>query len=270
MATRARRSKPSPVRSLSLRPFLITFAILGTGDENGLWLILILFPLIPLATIQLGKLLPAKNPRTPGPREIRFPYRPPVVYLRAFEREAETFARENWRWDRFRSNFVRSALHRRPWLRYTFEEFISAEVNARIGPFIALGNPLDFVPPEHSAARAYAPDTEWNTYFDDLASRAACLVATHIASDNVVWELSRIRTLGLTPKFYLFTRPRPMWKASHDWLPAADVLSRSGYSNWESDPGPGCVLGFESEGRMIVLSRNASTPAELVTALLRK
>jgi hypothetical protein len=64
---------------------------------------------------------------------------------------------------------------RRKSLNVTLEDFLGPEITNRIGPFVALGNPLDFVPPD-GAARAYVADDEWPKHFADLVRRARCMV----------------------------------------------------------------------------------------------
>jgi hypothetical protein len=100
--------------------------------------------------------------------------RPPVVYLRPFQHEDETFVRLPWHWRGFWKNAGRAIMHRKGWHLLTLEQYLGGEISAGIGPFIALGNPVDFVPPE-GAARTYVADDEWTKHFEAMVQRARCI-----------------------------------------------------------------------------------------------
>ena len=193
--------------------------------------------------------------------------RPPVVYLRPFQQEEETFAQLPWRWRDFWANAVRSTIRRRRWLSLTLEEYLGTEMSTRIGPFIALGNPIDFVPPE-GAARAYVADEEWTKYFEEMARRARCIVTMAAVSENVAWELAQIRSMGLQQRLFVLTKPKLAGKTkSVAWDPFAAALQRAGYQSCGEDPGPGAAVGFDCGGQALILKRNARSPAETVEAL---
>jgi hypothetical protein len=90
--------------------------------------------------------------------------RPAVLYVRAFQQEFDPFT---WVTPKERSRYTR----RPPFSSaiVTFEQYLGAEFARQLGPFVALGNPLDSVPPE-GAVRSYAPDEDWQRHFCALAS----------------------------------------------------------------------------------------------------
>jgi hypothetical protein len=193
--------------------------------------------------------------------------RPPVVYLRPFQQEEETLAQLPWRWRDFWANAVRSITRRRKWLSLTLEEFLGNEISARIGPFIAFGNPIDFVPPE-GAARTYVADEEWTKHFEEMVRGARCIVMMAAVSENVMWELAQIRKLGLQPKLFVLTKPRLRRKTVPlAWGSFAFALQRAGYRPCREDPGPGASVGFDDGGQVIILKRDARSAAETTDAL---
>lgn len=193
--------------------------------------------------------------------------RPPVVYLRPFQQEEETFAQLPWRWGEFWANATRSVMHRKRWLSLTLEEYLGTELSACIGPFVALGNPIDFVPPE-GAARTYVADEEWTKHFEAMVRGARCIVMMAAVSENVMWELARIRSMGLEQRLFVLTKPKLARKTKAvAWGPFAAALQRTGYRPCLEDPGPGTAVGFDGGGQAVILKRDAKSAAETVDAL---
>ncbi len=85
--------------------------------------------------------------------------RPAVLYLRGFRQESDPFA---WVPPKEASRYTRR--HPTGITAVTFEQYLGAEFAMQLGPFVALGNPLDSVPPE-GAARSYATDGDWRRHF---------------------------------------------------------------------------------------------------------
>lgn len=151
-----------------------------------------------------------------------------------------------------------------------------------IGPWIALGNPADFVPP-NGAARTYVADEEWQAQFQDLAARAACCVMVAGLSDQVRWELSTLRALDLHPRLFILTPPRrprssalarlltrPAQRrhlAAVPWADLAAALRDAGYHPSVEPPGPGAVVGFDASGQSRVLTSNAASAGAIVAAM---
>jgi hypothetical protein len=90
----------------------------------------------------------------------------------------------------------------------TFEQHFGAEFARQLGPFVALGKPLDSVPPE-GAARSYAPDEDWQRHFCALAGTAAAIMMDGSRSDNLRWELAEITHNGWQRRLFLLIAPAP-------------------------------------------------------------
>jgi hypothetical protein len=195
--------------------------------------------------------------------------RPPVIYLRPFQQEESPFAELPWRWRDFFANVKRTLVTAKS-RHMTFEQFVGEQISKRLGPFIALGNPVDFVPPE-GAARTYVADEEWERYFETMARRARCIVVMAASSEHVQWELTRIRALELAPKLFVLTRPRlsPKTKIG-GWDTFVAGLRQAGYRPCADDPGPGAVVTFAADGEAVVCQRDATTAPQIVDALCRR
>ncbi|MGH3933437.1 MAG: hypothetical protein ACRDS1_00395, partial [Pseudonocardiaceae bacterium] len=204
--------------------------------------------------------------------------RPAVLYLRAFQQESETFARvtrqEYPRYSRWQS--ITSTL-------VTFEKYLGAEFARQLGPFVALGNPLDSVPPE-GAARSYAPDEDWQRHFCALAGATAAIVMDGSRSDNLRWELAEITRNGWLCRLFLLIAPasrsagafdRLVYAVAHltkgvripRWEQFAAELQEPGLHVPPIEPDPGSVVAFDAAGRAEVLIRGAQQPEEFVTAV---
>jgi hypothetical protein len=204
--------------------------------------------------------------------------RPAVLYLRAFRQESDPFA---WVPSKERSRYTR-----RPATgitAVTFEQYLGAEFTKQLGPFVALGNPLDLVPPE-GAARSYAPDEDWQRHFCAHAGAAAAIVMDGSRSDNLRWELAELARNGWQHKLFLLTTPAaPRGRAARRlvyavrrsakgvriprWEQFAAALKEAGLYVPPIEPDLGSVVAFDAAGRVEVLIRCAQRPEEFVTAV---
>ncbi|MGK5683381.1 hypothetical protein [Actinoplanes sp. URMC 104] len=119
-------------------------------------------------------------------RQFAVPLRAPrdaVLYIRPFDEERRLFASDR-----------------------TFEQFLGPSIDERLGPLVALGNPVDRVPPQ-GAARAYPRDEDWQEALIELARTARCIVAVTSSSPATTWEFRRIRELGLQTRLFLLSPP---------------------------------------------------------------
>ena len=210
--------------------------------------------------------------------------RPPLLYLRSFDQEAGRFAEVS---PEAASKYSDVPLYRRTQMSYnlTLEQFLHREIKRQVGPFIALGNPTDYLPPE-GASRTYATDGNWQEYFTDLSDRSAGILMQIGNSDNLNWELNSIRKRGLQNKLFVITSP--MSEADEDpysltrvmtrltdrikgiqpasWSRFAANLERAGYHP-PPDPGAGAVVTFDSSVQAMKLVSGAKTPEQYVTAI---
>ena len=97
-----------------------------------------------------------------------------------------------------------------PTVSITFEVYLGPALQEQIGPFIALGNPEDYLPPQ-GATRTYFEDEDWFEYFQRMARQSVCMVMPISNSDNLQRELIFLRSEGLQRRLFLFT---PLWSPS--------------------------------------------------------
>jgi hypothetical protein len=131
--------------------------------------------------------------------------------------------------------------------------------------------------------REYAADDIWQKRFLDLAQSATCIVVSVGGSVNLQWELEQIKQQGLTQKLCLFTSPRVPGsdrgiintlrraQARRDadlaatWIKSIGALRRAGYDCDEACPGAGAAVTFDEHGKSMVLTVDATSPAEFIT-----
>ena len=236
--------------------------------------------------------------------------RAPVLFLRPFAAESTPFVQgPNSRYGQYASELQQWAitlgtLHDKdgnspnedPTVFIPFERYLAATFRERIGPFIALGNPEDYLPPE-GAIRTYAADEGWYEYFERVACQCTCLVMPVSSSANLERELAFLRREGLQRRLFIITslipapharisliiRPAVLafaWilrrlfgssggpqdrviSGSSNWRPFAEDLKQLGYDLGE-DPGLGAVVTFNAQGETTVLISGAQEPLEFV------
>jgi hypothetical protein len=235
---------------------------------------------------------------------VRFDPRSPVLFLRPFVAERVPFVQgPNSKYGRYAavtqqllatvrsmSDSEGNKREEDPTISIMFEVYLGSEFRERIGPFIALGNPEDYLPPE-GAIRTYADDEGWYEYFERLARQAICMVMPVSNSGNLQRELALLRGEGLQQRLFIFT---PLWRPEDvrapfparasfwivsrlygltgssapvaSWRQLAENLARLGFDLGE-DPGRGAVVTFDSEGKAMVLVTAAETPPEFVEPL---
>lgn len=193
-----------------------------------------------------------------------------VLYLRPFLTELRAL----FRLPRGRAEFTGQSMRR----NVTLDEFLARDVRSRLGPFVALGNPSEAVPPG-GATRVYLDENEWQSELARLANGARALVMEPGRAANLRWELKYIASKGLQDRLFIITPPRtPSWR----WIKVAtriiDALIGWQTITWSEfvrelpagldlpadDPGPGAVISFTSDGSPVVLAHNLSRPEEYV------
>ena len=205
--------------------------------------------------------------------------RPPVVFMRAFERENQPFVRG------FISIYGRYSEQPRvsaqqAYVHIPLDEYLRDEIMSRIGPFLALGNPQDYFTPA-GATRAYFKVETWMEEFSELARRAGCLLVDAGESSNLRWELRFLRSANLHHKLVLvaghpaspYRSPwlRLVWRVAGvpliPWQTFARTLSQQGYEVPAGEPAYGSILGFDREARAHLLASNADFPNDFVTPI---
>jgi hypothetical protein len=211
--------------------------------------------------------------------------RPPVLYLRAFYQEAEAFT---WGTKEQMARYTAMSLTTQTSyiITITFEQYLEAAISQGIGPFVALGNPEDFLPPE-GAAREYAEDSDWQQQFLKLAETAKAIVMEVSRSDNLRWEIAALLSHGWQRKLFVITPPMPKsnpaiyrWGfaliraakgvAPPRWNEFSSELNNAGFQIDPADPGPGSVVSFDLNGSSKVIARGAADPEEYMIAIKRR
>lgn len=260
----------------------VLFAIfegLSIGDAVKLAIIISTFG---LTLVTLGRRLKAS---VSIERTEQADSRPPVLYLRPFNQEGNAFIYgRRSRYGGYLTGVQRdltslgeysfggaNEFDPDPIVTVRFEEYLRGILTATTGPFVALGNPEDYTPPE-GAVRTYASDTDWKDHVERLARKSCCIVAEVASSENLKWEFEYLLQQGLQQKLFVMTRPalvkpvwylRWLWQRSTTWADFAETLRASGYEV-PDDPGLGAILTFDAAGRGVILKTGAQTPEEYI------
>lgn len=192
--------------------------------------------------------------------------RPPVLYLREFRHERQPFVAGGA--EELRP-YLQSAVRWLPsWLQPSWadiqtvsaEEYLAVAMGVQLGPFVALGSPLDELPPL-GAARDYAQDAGWQQRLVGLAHAACAIVLVPGTSDALGWEPRTLREAGLSSKLFVLVgsdafQNSGLWWVGRlygwrnpDWPAFRGLLQAAGYSTPPSAPRPRSVLGFDEAGR---------------------
>jgi hypothetical protein len=213
--------------------------------------------------------------------------RPPVLYMRAFAQEGQPFMVGLYsKYGAYVKNksflTMLSKANDTDNFYATFEQYFCEALENSIGPFIALGSPVDYLAPE-GAVRLYAKDDDWREQLDQLARLSDCIMVETGKSNNLRWEFEHLRREGLQEKLFVVTRIAKQagpaeksrfaraveWLVGYssytaNWQEFSDDLTRMGYTLPGDDPGPGSVTTFDAEGRGILLTTQADFPADFV------
>lgn len=213
-----------------------------------------------------------------GLEVLRADKRPPVLFLRGFRYDKEPFIDAYLSYSDNLSVNV-NGLHPTVHIRKTFEEFLAESVRTRLGPFVALGNPEDYVPPSDEATRVYLSDTEWFDGFKQFARESACILIQVSTSDNLNHELQFILSTKLQTKLYILTPPElfdlgasvlvhvHLAPRSFSWPEFAGRLNQLGYNAPEDCMPNGAVIGFDSGGKAEIVITDAKSAADYISAI---
>ena len=209
--------------------------------------------------------------------------RSPVLYLRAFHEESDAFM---WGPKDEMQRYTELPFTAQTWpsVCVTAEQYLAGAVEHRIGPLVALGNPVDTLAPE-GAARSYPGDDDWQAHFFALARESAAFLMSASRSANVLDEARWIRRNGWQERLFLLTEPTPKantilrrWVAALvrrtkgirrvSWTDFIDELDRLGYREVPRRPEPGSMIGFDSVGRAVLCGRRAVEPDEFVAPMV--
>jgi hypothetical protein len=207
LPTRTKRSAPGSkahvpfsVLAAALLILVPLFSIAGyfTGTLTGYLTLRVMFLGVSVALYLFGL---GRKSHAPNARDVlQNDKRPPVLYLRAFSREKDVFAKVAYDGQ---EHVDRPAAE---WRYRTVEEFLRREIREAIGSFVALGSPLDYVPPD-GAARLYSSDKEWPLPFVELGEAAQIILIAPHYSKYLELELLCAQQAGWLHKIRVITRP---------------------------------------------------------------
>ncbi|HYW85818.1 MAG TPA: hypothetical protein VFB30_21375, partial [Spirochaetia bacterium] len=157
-----------------------------------------------------------KQQSLPSVSEIlRKDTRPPVLFLRSFESDSARVA-----------GVLAEILPMFPvWMGTTFEETLAPAMQ-RLGPFVALGNPEDYLP-SPGAAKAYQDDDAWQEFVLDLLRRAGVIIIQEGVTPGLRWELSQVRQHCSSADVFFVTPDKTF--ARRGWSEFARLLQETGF-----------------------------------------
>jgi hypothetical protein len=255
---RAKRS-PMPYRAAAfvfLAIFVATTALMILGLINAF---LISFAWVCLrATITCWCLSQQKH--LPEASELLArDQRPPVLLLRSFS--VDSCLKQPW----YNPNFADERNREKPWYKWTqpfpeivgqsFDEFLSP-VLSELGPFIALGNPLDYLP-SRGSSKTYARDHVWEQVVLEYLSKARFIFLVEGETHHLKWELEQIRRHCDPTRCFLLTMPDSFPRLGFlVWARFTELLKQAGFDPPDY-PGRGAVIGFDADFRPTTLLMNA-------------
>lgn len=185
-------------------------------------------------------------------------HRPPVLFLRSFETEGKRVQIP------FR-NFFSSTF--RNLLGYTFDEYLEKVITKKIGPFIALGRPGDYLPMP-GAARSYVHDDNWQETIAGYCEKASIIIFLESLTEGAKWELEHIRNRIGYKKLFVVTFPKKFKYDRKSWPHFYEILRNTGIHVPLSDPGHGVVISFDENWESTVILRNAKKPSDIVQSII--
>jgi len=210
--------------------------------------------------------------------------RSPVLYLRAFQQEGQAFAvGDASKYGSYMEGWQRVAIPGQR-VEIPFEQYFRRSIETRLGPFVALGSPEDYVPP-HGAVRHYATDETWQPELARLAKQAGCIVAELNTAGKLRWEYEHLRSKGYQKKLFFFSMPEDAaapWRSALGralgrivrglvppvpWKTFAAELGSLRYELSPDDPGPGSLITFDGHGHQVLLTTEADLPEEFIEPL---
>jgi hypothetical protein len=113
--------------------------------------------------------------------------RAPILFLRSFQEDQNRIKSGSWLASWF--PWTEDAYHRK--VGQTFEEWLSPVLKT-LGPFIAVGDPKDYLP-SLGAARVYSDDANWRKIVTDFVARANLILLVEGLTPGLEWELGAVK-----------------------------------------------------------------------------
>ncbi len=173
---------------------------------------------------------------------LEYDERAPVLFLRAFlqaRKRAKYRVVSPARFVPWHPHFFIS------WRGISFDEELGEPINSTLGPFVALGDPEDYLP-TRGAYKVYQGDHDWKTAFSAFLKRAGVVLVMEGVSVGLLWELREV-VANLSPHQVLICIPPRRFRSdSKQWQRfCLYVLAELGIECSVVDPTPGAIVGFD-------------------------
>lgn len=179
--------------------------------------------------------------------------RPPVLFLRSFESDAARV--QPW---------GSGMLPMYPeWMGKSFEEFLAPSIG-KIGPFIGLGDPEDYLP-TLGTNKVYQRDDTWQETVIQFLEQAGLVLILEGDSPGLSWELGQVRQRCSPRSVFLITPTKKFPRVG--WQEFVELLKEAGFQVPESDVGPGALVGFDETFQPIVLCQKLTSAEEYTNAI---
>lgn len=139
------------------------------------------------------------------------------------------------------------------------EMYLARILSAKDIPFIALGDPEDYLPPP-GAQKTYTDDENWQDLAADYIEKSGRILLLEGASDGLMWELNYIRNNIPPSRVILITYPesfrrRKTYQKTIDHTDFCSKLKSYGYDLPENDLESGAVFGFDQAWKPVMLGQ---------------
>ena len=173
----------------------------------------------------------------------------PILYLRSFEFEKESVRNR-------RNRSFLSQLRRTPGARF---DNVLGKAFRRLGVFIALGNPGDYLPTP-GAHKIYPSDDAWQDYVRRLSDVSRAVLLVEGATPGLLWELEHIKAHVEPKRLFILTATKEYRKAYRKgtkeplWEGFIKLLNQAGLPDLGGDPGPGAVIAFNDDWKPMAIA----------------
>lgn len=134
----------------------------------------------------------------------------------------------------------------------TLEEVVGPPIFWHVGPFIAVGNPDDYIA-AGGAAKSYQANESWQGYVTAMVQRASCVLVAEGGTRGLGWELGLLRATLEPRRVFFVTIPRSDGRPSESWPAFLNLLRQAGFQPPEGDVPPGALLGCDESWRLRVV-----------------
>lgn len=258
-------------------PAAVSIFSLTSGSQFRLRMMAAALPLAVLAALGSACESIAKRSKSSAPGLVEHvDSRRPVVYLRDFGTERDLFFNGSSVELQLQSKLAKGHLSR------TLEGYLQRDIEARLGPVVAFGNPTDYVPAE-GVRRRYLAEDEWQQTFAEFIQGAQLILIQGGVSSGLNWELNTLRSFGLQTRVALILPPSrgaglmcelrellallrsdAIGKRPPSWEQLSIYFRDCGYLLPKEAPNAGAVIGFDSNSNGVILCESARSPGSYV------